>query len=107
MNVIFTDDALEELYETGKTTDRRYKKLCRNKKFIDAYTLVIDTMLATKNTDGLKAYSFLHYEKLKYRHESSVRILNGYVERLIFTEHNNGIEIKLIEIDSDHYGKKR
>lgn len=39
--------------------------------------------------------------------ESSVRIDNGRVERLLFTEHEYGIEVRLIEIDSSHYGNKR
>jgi hypothetical protein len=38
---------------------------------------------------------------------SSVRIVNGMVERLLFTEIENGIEVELIEIDSTHYGNKR
>lgn len=37
MNVIFTDDALRELYETGATKDSRYKKLARNRRFVEAY----------------------------------------------------------------------
>ena len=45
MNVIFKDDALRELYEKGKTKDSRYKKLCRNKGFIDNYIGVIDLMV--------------------------------------------------------------
>lgn len=107
MNVIFVDEALEELYETGSTKDSRYKKLCRNRKFVEAYMLVIETFLATEKTNDLKMFSFLHYEKLRHRQQSSVRILNGFVERLIFTEHSDGIEVQLIEIDSNHYGKKR
>ncbi len=107
MNVIFTDDALEELYRTGKTKVSRYKKLCRNKSFVEDYIGVEDLMFSIDKVDDLKTYSYLHYEKLKYRPESSVRIDNGRVERLIFTEHEDGIEVRLIEIDSTHYGNKR
>jgi len=107
MDVIFIDDALKELYETGTTKDSKYKKLARNRQFIDAYIQVIDLMLATENVMGLALYSYLHYEKLKYRPESSVRIQNRRVERLLFTEHEGGIEVRLIEIDSNHYGNKR
>ena len=85
MNVIFTDPALQELYETGKTKSSSYKKLCRSRKFVEDYIGVIDLMISADNVEDLKAYSFLHYEKLKYRPESSVRIDNGRVERLIFT----------------------
>lgn len=107
MNVIFKDEALQELYETGKTKDSRYKKLCRNKRFVKDYIDVVTLMMSVDNVDDLKTYSYLHYEKLKYRPESSVRIDNGRVERLLFTEHEDGIEVKLIEIDSNHYGNKR
>lgn len=107
MNVIFIDNALQELYETGKTKDSRYKKLCRNKSFVEDYIGVIDLMVSVEKVEELKTYSFLHYEKLKHRPESSVRIDNGRVERLLFTEHEDGIEVRLIEIDSTHYGNKR
>lgn len=107
MNVIFKDKALEELYETGKTKDNKYKKLCRSKSFIEDYVGVVDLMFSVDKVDDLKTYSFLHYEKLKYRTESSVRIDNGRIERLIFTEHEEGIEVQLLEIDSTHYGNKR
>lgn len=107
MDVIFTDEALRELYETGTTKDSKYKKLARNRRFIEAYTQVIDLMVAAENVSELAVYSFLHYEKLKHRPESSVRIQNSRVERLLFTEHEGGIEIRLIEIDSNHYGNKR
>ena len=79
MNVIFADDALRELYETGATKDSRYKKLARNHQF-EAYIQVIDLMLAVDNAVELVIYSYLHYEKLKYRPESSVRIQNRRVK---------------------------
>ena len=107
MNVIFLDDSLKELYETGITKDSRYKKLCRSKKFVADYTDVIDLMISADTTAVLKNYSYLHYEKLKHRPESSVRIDNRRVERLLFTEHAEGIEVRLIEIDTNHYGKKK
>ena len=107
MNVIFIDDALRELYETGKTKDGRYKKLARDKRFIESFIGVIDTMIAVGNVSELDLLSFLHYEKLRHRPESSVRIQNRRVERLLFTEHEGGVEIRLIEIDSNHYGNKR
>ena len=35
------------------------------------------------------------------------RIVNGKVERLLFTETEDGVEVELIEIDSTHYGNKK
>jgi len=109
MNVIFKDDVLLEIYQTGKTKDKRYKSLCRNKKFVDGYIRVVKTMYSVASTDELKQFSFLHYEKLRHQVEprSSVRIVNNMVERLLFTETDNGIEVELIEIDSTHYGNKK
>lgn len=110
MNVIFKDVALSELYETGKTDDRKYKKLCKNKKLVAGYQRAVSIMYSIDSTEELKYFSFLHYEKLKYRKEdpqSSVRLVNGMIERLLFTETNDGIEVELLEIDSTHYGNKK
>lgn len=109
MKVTFREEALSELYETGSTKDRKYRSICRNKKLVAGYIKAVGYMLDVKSVDRLKMISSLHYEKLKYQHDdprSSVRIANGYIERLIFTETDDGIEVELIEIDSTHYGNK-
>lgn len=62
------------------------------------------------STDELKPFSFLHYEKLRYQgreQRSSIRLANGMVERLIFTETDDGIKVELLEIDTTHYGNKK
>lgn len=60
------------------------------------------------NAEGLRPYSYLHYEKLANNvNMSSVRILNGRVERLLFKEINDGIEITIIELNTNHYGNKK
>lgn len=107
MKVHFKDAALAELYETGKTKDRKYKQLCKNKKLIDGYIRAVAIMFDVQSTANLKIYSFLHYEQLKKDPRSSVRLVNGLVERLLFTETDDGIEVELIEIDSTHYGNKK
>lgn len=107
MEVVFRDTALEDLYTTGATDSRKYKKLARNRKLIEGYQRAVDAMYAVHMAADLASFSFLHYERLKHRHESSVRILNGSIERLLFTETNEGIEVELIEIDSTHYGNKK
>lgn len=109
MVVTFKDPCLSELFTSGTTKDGKYKKLCRNKKLVRGYIRAVEVMYAVESTEQLRHFSFLHYEKLKHQHgenRSSVRILNGAVERLIFTETNDGIEVELIEIDSTHYGNK-
>lgn len=106
MKIIFKDDALSELYETGKTKDSRYKRLCKDKKLINGDIRAVSIMLRTDTTKELREYSFLHYEKLAHDPRSSVRIVNGRIERLLFAEKEGGIEVELIEIDSTHYGNK-
>ena len=110
MVITFRDEALSELYTTGKTNDRKYKQICKNKRLIDGYIRAVNIMYNVDCTAKLSAFSFLHYEKLKYQRDepkSSVRLVNGLVERLLFTETEDGIEIELIEIDSTHYGNKK
>ncbi|MBO5847902.1 MAG: hypothetical protein J6R17_01665 [Bacteroidales bacterium] len=60
-----------------------------------------------EHVSKLKDFSFLHYEQLKHVSLSSVRIINGRVERLLFKETEDGIQISLIEINEDHYGNKK
>lgn len=110
MKVTFKEDALSEMYETGTTKNRKYKVVCKKKKLIDGYIRAVKIMYDVDSTEDLKYISFLHYEKLRYQGDeprSSIRLANGMVERLIFTETEDGIEVELIEIDSTHYGNKK
>lgn len=107
MNVIFKEVSLKELYESGTTSNRKYKKICKNKSLVDGYLRAVGLMYNVASITELSQFSFLHYEKLKHRPESSVRLVNGLVERLLFTETEDGIEVELIEIDSTHYGNKK
>lgn len=109
MNVIFKDKALDEIWQTRKTKDHKYKILCRNSTLVDGYQRAVNLMFTVARVSELGTYSFLHYEKLKHTKEplSSVRIANGHVERLIFKETENGFEVELIEINDTHYGNKK
>jgi plasmid maintenance system killer protein len=106
MNIIFKDDAMLEIYQNRKTKDSRYKQFCRKSKLVDGYIRAVKVMCNVESTESLKDFSFLHYEKLRYNNRSSIRIVNGEIERLIFTENEEGIEVELIEIDNTHYGNK-
>jgi plasmid maintenance system killer protein len=110
MNVIFKDTDLKELYETNETTNRKYKKICRDIRLLSGYIRAVSIMYDVKSTDELKQFSFLHYEKLKHQKQgirSSIRLANKAIERLIFNETANGIEVELLEIDDTHYGNKK
>lgn len=108
MIVIFLDPALKQLYEEGKS--KKYKAYSRDARFLGAFQEVINTLRGVESTNDLPLFSFLHYEQLKHQGDdpkSSVRIMNGRVERLIFRELDGGIEIEIIELDDTHYGNKK
>mgnify|MGYP001169886927 CR=1 FL=1 len=105
MEISFEDEDLEELIFTGK--NHKYKKLSKDKAFMRALIDVYNYMDAASCANDLKSYSFLHYEALKHIGLSSVRIMNGRVERLLFAEYENGIRITIIELNETHYGKKK
>lgn len=110
MKVKFKEIALKELYETGKTKDRKFKQIVKKKKLIAGYQRAVSIMYSVESTSVLRLFSFLHYEKLKFQDnapKSSLRLVNGMVERLIFTETEDGIEVELIEINETHYGNKK
>lgn len=106
MKVNISDKDLDELIRTGK--NNKYKKYSKDRKFMEGLARVYKVMLNVADTDGLKPYSFLHYEKLANNlNLSSVRVLNGRIERLLFRELEDGIEITILELNNDHYGNKK
>mgnify|MGYP003296360043 FL=1 len=106
MKVNISDKDLDELIRTGN--NNRYKRYSRDRRFMEGLARVYKVMLNVADTNGLKPYSFLHYEKLANNlNLSSVRVLNGRVERLLFRELEDGIEITIIELNNDHYGNKK
>ena len=107
MKIEYDDEDLKELIETGK--NKKYKKIARVKVLMDGLAKVYRILDQAPNVSLLNQFSFLKYEKLKYEYSacSSVRIANGHVERLIFTEHEGGITIKLLKLDDSHYGNKK
>lgn len=56
MKITFKDEALSELYETGKTKDRKYKQLCKNKRLVDGYIRAVGVIIEIDST---------HYGKKK------------------------------------------
>lgn len=107
MIIEFETDSLRELIERGKTSDRKYRKLQSNVAFMSDFRKVFNTLYIAKDTEELKFYGRLHYEKLRGNRggASSVRIGFSSKYRLIFTEFDGGIRIRLIEIN-EHYGDK-
>ncbi|HUM89576.1 MAG TPA: type II toxin-antitoxin system RelE/ParE family toxin [Prolixibacteraceae bacterium] len=83
MEVIFEKKYLQEMYQTGKTTD---KKHWLQPEVIKKYIRVIDIMIDQTDTLALKKFNGLNYEKLKGDKTglSSVRVNDQY--RIEFEE---------------------
>lgn len=104
MKVTFEDIELEKLVLMHQS--KKYKKYQRDSKFLSALDRVYFTMQEAPDANSLHFFSFLHYEQLRNVGMSSVRVMNGRVERLLFHEYDDGIEISLIKIDDTHYGQR-
>ena len=59
-------------------------------------------------TNDLRSISYLHYEQLSGTNGmSSIRVVNGMVERILFREFDGGIRIIVLGLDDTHYGNKK
>ena len=83
MEITFDKDYLREMYQTGKTTDRKHRF---QPAVIRKYVRVIDLMIDQPDTLALMKYNSLNYEKLKGDKTglSSVRVNDRY--RIEFEE---------------------
>lgn len=63
MNIRFESTALEELYTTGVTTDREYKRL--PKDVVNRYVKVVNYLKAARRIEDLFLIKSLHYERKK------------------------------------------
>ena len=106
LQINFDDKDLEELITTGK--NRKYRKYTRNQKFMQALAVAYNYLRNAERTDDLRLISFLHYEQLAGTNGlSSIRVVNGMVERIIFREFEGGIRITVLSLDDSHYGNKK
>ena len=106
MEIVFEDTDLEELITTGRNS--KYKKYTRNAKFMTALATAYNYLRMVDAASDLRAISFLHYEQLAGTNGlSSIRVVNGMVERIIFREFDGGISITVLSLDDTHYGKKK
>jgi len=106
MQIVFDDTDLEELITTGYNS--KYKKYTRNAKFMKALVTAYNYLRLLECANDLRSVSFLHYEKLSGTNGlSSIRVVNGMVERILFREFDNGIRITVLSLDDTHYGNKK
>lgn len=105
MQILFEDSDLEQLILKGR--NNKYKKYAKDKQFMEALARDYNVMLSVESADKLAQFSFLHYEKLVGIGQSSVRVMNGRVERILFRETDKGVIITIIELNTTHYGRKK
>lgn len=107
MTIDFETEELQVFVQTGKAETRELRKLQGNKAIIQNLSRVYAMLEEAPNVDYLYKLRSLNYEHLHGDREgqSSVRIGYSSPYRLIFTEHDCGIRIIVIEI-SKHYGDK-
>ena len=104
MNIKFDDKALEELYVSGSTKDRKYKKLSQDvvKQVIKA----VNYLKAARRIEDLYTIKSLHYEKKKGDLKGIETVWLNAQYRLLFNSSpdDNGIIVNalLLEI-SKHY----
>lgn len=105
MNVTSEDAALLELYERGKTSDKRYKRLPM--AAIKGYVKAVNKMRAAARIEDIMHDNGLRYERLHGDRKGQESVRCNDVWRLIFhSDSADGsliiTEIELIEI-SYHY----
>lgn len=104
MIIFFEDQALEELYYTGHTSDKKYRRLRIG--IIKAYIKAVNYLRAATRIEDLYRINSLHYEKKAGDLEGQefVRINDKYRLRLKSFAGRDGIvvNVMLIEI-SKHY----
>ena len=97
MKVEFEKEYLHELYNTGKTTDKRHRY---QPQVVNGYIKCVKALVDAEKMEELFGYNSLRYEKLKGNKKglSSLRINDQY--RLEFREIVNPNNIPEIEICS-------
>ncbi|MCB6062653.1 Plasmid maintenance system killer protein [Flavobacterium psychrophilum] len=105
MEINFTEDYLKELYEEGKTKNKKYRF---QKDIIKKYKQTIDKLRVAKNIEDLYPIKSLNYEKLigNKKGIESVRVDKKYRIEFISSvegEEPNTITICSIIDLSNHY----
>lgn len=104
MEVNFKQKYLKELYEKGRSSDKKHRY---QPNIVKKYSKVVDLMIAQDNVAGLLKYGSLHYEHLHGDKEglSSVRVNNQYRIEFIESTKNNEVIASICDITelSNHY----
>jgi proteic killer suppression protein len=105
MKVEFEKEYLRDLYESGKTADKKHRY---QPQVVNGYVKCVKSLIDAEKIAELFTYNSLHYERLKGDKKglSSVRINDQY--RLEFREMvnpNNILEIEICSLTdiTNHY----
>ncbi|MBQ6306727.1 MAG: type II toxin-antitoxin system RelE/ParE family toxin [Bacteroidales bacterium] len=104
MNVAFDDIALEELYMSGSTKERKYKKL--SIEVVKQYVKTVNYIKAATRVEDLYLIKSLHYEKKKgdLKGVEAVWINTQYRLHFESSPDGNGIVVNALIIEiSKHY----
>jgi plasmid maintenance system killer protein len=75
---------------------------------MEALATAYNYLRFSERSSDLRSISFLHYEQLAGTNGmSSIRVINGMVERILFREFDGGIRITVLSLDDTHYGNKK
>jgi plasmid maintenance system killer protein len=75
---------------------------------MEALATAYNYLRFSERASDLRSISFLHYEQLAgTKGMSSIRVINGMVERILFREFDGGIRITVLSLDDTHYGNKK
>ena len=104
MNVEFEDIALEDLFLTGTTNDKKYRRLSQD--IVKRYVKVVNYLRSAHRIEDLFLINSLHYEKMEGNLKDTEAVWISDQYRLLFrsSPDEQGIIINalLIEI-SKHY----
>lgn len=104
MNIEFNDNALEELYVSGNTSDSKYKRLPKN--IVKQYVKVVNYLRAAPGIEHLYQIKSLHYKKKEGNLKGMEAVWINTQYRLLFRSSPDKqsiiVNILLIEI-SKHY----
>lgn len=106
MIIEFAEIALEELYLTGETTDRRYDRIPGN--IVKRYAKVVNYLRAARRIEDLFRIKALHYEKKMGNLKDTEAVWINDKYRLLFksSPDDTGIIVNaLITEISKHYEK--
>jgi toxin HigB-1 len=107
MKIEFEKEYLRELYENGKTSDRKHRF---QKQVIYQYIKTVDMLRLAPDTEFLYKFKSLHYERKKGNLKGVEAVYVNMQYRLEFSSRTEGQEPDVITICSlselsNHYKK--